>query len=309
MSRWSVMSRDSRYLLSDGDLRAEFWPGAGMLGASLKFRGVELLRRVEDLEAARVKGSTAGIPLLYPWANRLSGLEYHAAGRDASLDSSSALLHFDDHGLPMHGVPWGQLQWNVISNGADTLTARLEWVSEELLAIFPFRHHVEMAVRLRPFELEIRTTVFADSGSPVPISFGFHPYFGLPGIERGEWKLNAPAMRKLALDAQGIPTGAETSSMAIAAPLGNTGYDDGFALAGEQAAFSIEGNGYSIAVVFESGFRFAQIFAPKDKEFIAIEPMTAETNALRSGKDLRVIAAGEAFSAAFRIEVHSGLRR
>src|SRR6202041_3971029 len=184
--------------------------------------------------------------------------------------------------LPMHGVPWSQLQWNVVSSHADALTARLDWLRQELLAIFPFPHHVEMAVRLRPVDLEIRTTVFADSGSPVPISFGFHPYFGLPGIERGEWKLNAPAMRKLALDAQGIPTGAETSSMAIAAPLGNTGYDDVFALAGEQAAFSIEGNGYSIAVVFESGFRFAQIFAPKDKEFIAIEPMPGETNARRS---------------------------
>jgi aldose 1-epimerase len=294
-------------LLGAGDLQAEFLPGDGMLGASLRLGGTELLRRVENLEAARVKGSTAGIPLLYPWANRLSSLQYLAAGREVSLDSSSALLHFDDHGLPMHGVPWGQLQWGVISSSADTLTARLDWVSEELLKIFPFPHHVEMAVRLRPLGLNIRTTVFADSSSAVPISFGFHPYFGLPGIARGEWQLNAPAMRKLALDAQGIPTGAETPTMPFAGPLGNTGYDDGFALPCEQTTFSIEGSGYSIGVVFESEFQFAQIFAPKDKEFIAIEPMTAATNALRSAKGLRVIAAGEEFSAAFRIEVlHRG---
>ncbi len=203
----------------------------------------------------------------------------------------------------MHGVPWGQLQWNVISTHGDALTARLDWVSQELLAIFPFPHHVEMAVRLRPVDLEIQTTVFADSGSPVPISFGFHPYFGLPGIARAEWMLNAPAMRKLTLDAQGIPTGAETPSSPIAARLGNTGYDDGFALSGEQARFSIDGNGYSIAIEFKSGYHFAQIFAPKDKDFIAIEPMTAETNALSSGRGLRVIAAGEQFSASFRIEV------
>lgn len=301
------MSGASTYLLGAGEMRAEFWPGAGMLGASLKYRGVELLRRVEDLEAARVKGSTAGIPLLYPWANRLSGLRYRAAGREVSLDSSSKLLHFDDHRLPMHGVPWGQLRWEVILSDADTLTARLDWVSEKLLAIFPFPHHVEMVARVGPGDLEIATTVFADSSSPVPVSFGFHPYFGLPGIARGEWELDAPAMRKLALDAQGIPTGAETPSMAIAAPLGDKGYDDGFALSGERAAFSIEGNGYSIGVVFESGFQFAQIFAPKDKEFIAIEPMTAATNALRSARGLRVIAAGEEFNAAFRIEVlHRG---
>jgi aldose 1-epimerase len=180
----------------------------------------------------------------------------------------------------------------------------LDWLTQELLAIFPFPHHVEMAVLLRSLDLEIQTTVFADSGSPVPISFGFHPYFGLPGIRRAEWTLNAPAMRNLALDAQGIPTGRETPSTPLAARLGNTGYDDGFSLLGEQARFSIAGNGYSIVIEFKNGFPFAQIFAPKDKEFIAIEPMTAATNALCSGEGLRVIAPGEQFTASFRIQVY-----
>jgi aldose 1-epimerase len=297
------MSSPTTQLLTAGDLEAEFWPAAGMLGTSLRFCGVELLRRVDDLDAAQAKGSTAGIPLLYPWANRLSSLQYRAAGRQVSLDASSPHLHFDDHGLPMHGVPWSQLRWTVISSRADALTARLDWLSQELLTIFPFPHHVEMAVRLRPFDLEIQTTVFADSGSPVPISFGFHPYFGIPGIPRAEWTLNAPGMRKLTLDAQGIPSGTETPSAPLAVRLGNTSYDDGFALSSEQAMFSIDGNGYSIVIEFKNGFDFAQIFAPKDKEFIAIEPMTGETNALRSGKGLRVIAAGEQFVASFVIEV------
>jgi aldose 1-epimerase len=261
------MSSPTAHLLTAGDLQATFWPAAGMLGASLRFRGVELLRRVDDLEAARAKGSTAGIPLLYPWANRLSSLQYRAAGREISLDPSSPLLHFDDHKLPMHGVPWSQLNWNVISSDANNLTARLDWLSQNLLAIFPFPHHVEMAVRLRPLDLEIQTTVFADAGSPVPISFGF-----LPGIPRAEWTLHAPAMRKLTLDAQGIPTGVETPSKPFSAQLANTSYDDGLALSTDQATFSIEANGYSIAVEFKNGFDFAQIFAPKDREFVAIEP-------------------------------------
>jgi aldose 1-epimerase len=297
------MNSPSTHILTAGDLQATFWPAAGMLGSSLRFRGVELLRRVEDLDAARVKGSTAGIPLLYPWANRLGSLQYRAAGRPVSLDPSLPRLHFDDHKLPMHGVPWSQLRWDVVSSNEDTLTARLDWLSQELLAIFPFPHHVEMAVRLRPVNLEIQITVFADSDSPVPISFGFHPYFGIPEIPRAEWTLNAPAMRKLALDVQGIPTGEETPSTPIAARLGNTGYDDGFALSDEQATFSIAGNGYSISIEFKSGFRFAQIFAPNDKEFIAIEPMTAPTNALCSSQSLRVITPGDRFRASFQIGV------
>src|SRR5271170_2979385 len=191
------MSSSSTHILTAGDLQATFWPAAGMLGASLRFGGVELLRRIDDLDAARNKGSTAGIPLLYPWANRLGSLQYRAAGRQVSLDSSSPRLHFDDHKLPMHGVPWSQLHWNVVSSPADALTSRLDWLSQELLAIFPFPHHVEMAVRLRPVDLEIQTTVFADSGSPVPISFGFHPYFGVRGIPRARKLRRRPSLRGL----------------------------------------------------------------------------------------------------------------
>lgn len=297
------MTSPTTHLLTAGDLQATFWPSAGMLGASLRFRGIELLRRVDDLDAARVKGSTAGIPLLYPWANRLASLQYHAAGRQVSLDPSSPLLHFDEHKLPMHGVPWSQLSWNVISSSADALTARLDWLSPELLAIFPFPHHVAMAVRLRALDLEIQTTVIADSGSPVPISFGFHPYFGIPELPRTKWKLTAPTMRNLTLDARGIPTGADTPSAPLAAMLGNTDYNNCFALSSDRARFSLEGNGYSIAVDFKKGFDFVQLFAPRDKDFIAIEPMAAATNALSSGKGLRVIAPDEQFTASFRIEI------
>ncbi len=48
-----------------GDLEAVFLPDHGMLGASLRYR-VELLGRVEGLEAAAARGSTAGIPFLHP---------------------------------------------------------------------------------------------------------------------------------------------------------------------------------------------------------------------------------------------------
>ncbi|HXX15119.1 MAG TPA: aldose 1-epimerase [Candidatus Eremiobacteraceae bacterium] len=297
------MSRNLTHVLSAGDLQATFWPDAGMLCASLRHRGTELLRRVEDLETARTKGSTAGIPLLYPWANRLGGLKYRAGGRDVLLDGLSPRLHFDDHGLPMHGVPWSQLRWEVVSGSQDALIAGLDWKREELLAIFPFPHHVEMAVRMRPGDMQIQTTVIADRGSRVPVSFGFHPYFGLPGIPRAQWRLNAPAMRRLGLDEHGIPDGKETFSPALAETFGTTSYDNGFSLYKDQAIFSISGGGHSIAIEFQNGFPYAQIFAPADKQFVAIEPMTAATNALVSGQGLRVIEPGEQFAAAFRVVV------
>ncbi len=132
------------HTLSQGDLTATFLPGRGMLGASFCHRGEEILRRVDDLGVAAQKGSSAGIPLLHPWANRLAGFRYDAAGRQVALDRSSPLLHLDEQGLPIHGVPWSQLAWNVIDKGTDRLVAELDWSHGNLLAIFPFRHHLQM---------------------------------------------------------------------------------------------------------------------------------------------------------------------
>ena len=97
--------------LALGDIEAMLLPAQGMLCASLTHRGVEVLRHIDDLDAAAATGGTAGIPLLHPWANRLPGTRYRAAGRDVVLDPSSPLLHLDANGLPMHGVPWSRLSW------------------------------------------------------------------------------------------------------------------------------------------------------------------------------------------------------
>src|SRR5271156_5590864 len=117
-----------------GDLEAVFLPAHGMLGASLRHKGAQILGRVDDLEGAAAKGSTVGIPLLHPWANRLAEPRYRVLGKAVALDVSSPLLHLDEHGLPMHGVPWPLLPWVVTETEQDRLTARLEWSARDLLA-------------------------------------------------------------------------------------------------------------------------------------------------------------------------------
>ena len=296
------MNADSAVSLAAGDVRAIFWPDAGMLCASFCHRGAELLRRIEDLKAAKVKGSTAGIPLLYPWANRLDSLRYHAGGSDVVLDPSSPLLHFDDRGLPMHGVPWGQLHWKSVAVESDSMLARLDWGRPDLLTVFPYPHELEMAATLSPDALTLAITVLANGATRVPISFGFHPYFGIPHLPRQQWRVELPVMRRLLLDPRGIPTGRQEPFGPVDSPLGEMNFDDAFAVMDAQPSFSLSGAGRRITVTFLEGFRYAQVFAPKNKDFIALEPMTAPTSALTSGQ-LHVVEPGAEFQASFRVSV------
>ena len=288
-----------------GDLEAVFLPAQGMLAASLRHRGAQILRRVADLKTAAAKGSTAGIALLHPWANRLDGSRYRAAGREVQLKTSSPLLHLDANGLPMHGVPWSRLAWDPIDLQRDRLSARLEWSRQDLLDIFPFPHRIELTATLCPETLTLETTLIAGTDAPVPISFGFHPYFGVPDLPRAKWRLGLPPMHRLLLDERGIPSGARESWSRFDSEIGDRSFDDGFALLDTCPSFSLTGGGRRITVEFLAGYPYAQIFAPNEQEFVAIEPMTAPTSALTSGRGLRVVAPGDRFEAAFRVRVEA----
>ena len=293
----------SAYTIVAGDLEAVFLPAHGMIGASLRHRGAEILRRVEDLQTMAMKRSAAGIPLLHPWANRLAGFRYCAAGREVALDPLSPLLHLDDYGLPIHGVSWSRLAWEVTETRKDALVARLDWARNEHLAIFPFRHRLEMIATLRQDGLTLETRLVAGHDAPVPVSFGYHPYFGLPGLPRSQWRLGLPAMRRLALDRRQIPTGKEDSFDGRDEELGALDFDDGFAMLEGTESFSLEGAGRRITLELLEGYRYAQVFAPKGKEYVALEPMTAPANALMSGNGLKLVNPGGRFLAAFRIRV------
>lgn len=273
-----------------------------MLGSSLRHRGVELLGRVEDLEASAASGSTAGIPLLHPWANRLAALSYHAAGKSVRLDPASPLLHFDAKGLPIHGVPWSKLPWELVDARESAADARLDWTRDDLLAVFPFPHQLELRAALSAAALTLEIALKAED-RPVPAAFGFHPYFRIPGIPRTGWQLRLPAMRRLALDASGIPTGSEDPFGPHEALLAERSWDDGFALEGEGAALEISGGDLAISIELVEGYPFAQVYAPAGKDFVALEPMTAPTSALTSGRELTIVEPGGRCRALFRIRV------
>lgn len=292
-------------ILAAGNLVAEFLPTHGMLGVSLRHKDVEILRRIDDLATAAAKGSAAGVPLLHPWANRLAGFRYDAVGREVVLERSSPVLHFDDNGLPIHGVPWSKLGWSMVEQASNRVVAQLDWSRPDLLAVFPFPHRLAFEATLTPDDLTVTTTLIAGSDGAVPVSFGFHPYIGIPDLPRARWRLHLPPMRQLVLDREGIPTGNDVAFGGFSAELGTRAFDDGFALLEETTALGVSGAGYSISVEWLGGYRYAQVFAPAGKNYLALEPMTAPTNALISGQGLRLVAAGERFQASFRIAVRS----
>ena len=289
----------------DHDLQATFIPPAGMLCASLRHRGQELLAQNAGPAAYALRGKTMGIPLLFPWANRLAAFDYAVGGHAVSIPRGDGSVPVDDRGLPIHGVVPGRLDWGVQCSDASRLVARLTWSEDAtpLFALFPFRHDLEYRASLAGGRLAVQTTVHAVGEDAVPVAFGFHPYLTLPGASRERWVVELPAMRRLELDSRQIPVGPGAGVPAEQFALGERDFDDGFEGVSETASFALSGAGRRIELEFARGYRFAQVYAPPTGQFICFEPMTAPANALRSGTGLTLLAPGQIRTAEFGVAV------
>jgi aldose 1-epimerase len=235
---------------------------------------------------------------------------YRVNGTAVRLDPASPLVQRDDHGLPIHGLLNGSPRWTpTVAPHGWGLSAELDFgAHRDLLAAFPFPHRLRLDVALRRRTLTVRTTLTAEGDHAVPVAFGFHPYLRLPDVPRERWRVELPAMRHLALDARGIPTGASRAAPAEAARLGTRTFDDGYVDLPPAAQFALSGGTRRIVVRFDEGFPAAQVFAPSAVDVICFEPMTAPTNALATGDRLTMLEPGARYTATFSITVERRTR-
>lgn len=294
--------------LRSGELTATFLPDVGMTGVSLERGGDEYLSVPGGVAHLRA-GHTAGLPLLAPWANRLAGRHYRVAGRDVDLEGLD--LSTDDNGLPMHGLLVGRAGWNV-GRLAESL-ARLSASIEVDAAAFPFPHRIELSIHLDDVGITIDTTIVPTGSVPVPIAIGWHPYLRLPRGERAQWRLSLPDRRHLTLDEMGIPNGGQVDEGAEAGPIGARTFDDLYELGLGHASngdlpegdrrLSVHGDdGCSLELRCGAGYPYAQVWVPAGRDFLALEPMAAPTNALLTGAAPHV-QSGDAFTARFSLAV------
>jgi aldose 1-epimerase len=284
-------------------LTATFVPDAGMVGTSLSDDGVELLGQRRGLQAYVSTHRTMGIPILYPWANRLSSNGYGVDGAVVTLTPGTGGVRTDQHGVPIHGVLAGYRGWEVTTQLESQLTAELDYGSKPgLLASFPFPHLLIVDVTLAERTLRIRATVTPTTKASVPLCFGFHPYLQLPDIPRAQWRVETPAMRFRPVNAWGIPTGEMEAHEQTSEVLDDAFLDDGYDEVPPGAVFAVSGRGRRIEVHFEKGYPAAQVFAPGDDDVICFEPMAAPTDSLRRG-GYRVVRPGDADESVFSIRV------
>lgn len=294
-------------LSSPGGLSISFVPDAGMVGCSFTHHGEQLLGLRGGMQSYLQNKSTFGLPLLAPWANRLESDIYEFEGREVSVKGVPG-IHRDAAGRPIHGLLAAASGWRIReasgNDQAATLVAVLDFnYDRPEFSGFPFPHELTVAITLCDPRLTITTTVTPTSEQSVPIAFGWHPYFQIPGVSRDDWLVHNPFDTELELDADLLPTGTLVAATPNTATLAGRELDTlyGNIPSGTQAW--VEGGNRRITMTYESGYPFGVLYAPQGANFLAIEPMTAPTNPFAGLWPLGVAGHGEEFSATFTVTV------
>lgn len=307
------------YVLRDEPRQTEvrIAPSLGNNSYEMTVRGKRVFwSPYQTLGELAAKPAHAGNPLLWPWANRIDGMQYWANGRQYSLQEAIGNVRPGPNNTPIHGLLVYSKLWKVTraearADGA-VLTSRIEfWRHPELMAQFPFAHAIEMTYRLKNGSLEVETAIENLSTDPIPVSLGYHPYFQVNDAPRDQWSVHLPAKEKHVLSNRLIPTGEKIPNpYPDPVSLQGIALDDVFdSLVRDPdgfARFRVTGAKESVTVEYGPNYAVAVVYAPKGRGFICFEPMTSITNAFNAAhagwyKALQHVQPGETWREVFRI--------
>ncbi len=238
-------------------------------------KGHDVIRKnFASMDALRKAPGLNGVPLLWPYANRLDEQAFYANGVKYSFDTG--LGNTGRGAVPIHGYLTNATEWKVVESRADAnaawVTSRLEFYRyPRYAAQFPFAHVLTMTYRLADGMLEVRTAIENLSSEPMPVAIGYHPYFQLTDVPRADWTLSVPARTHWKLDERLIPTGETEPTTAFlpdprAVPLATTALDNVFGDlerdAQGRATVTVRGKQQQFDVILGPNYKALVLYAP-----------------------------------------------
>lgn len=280
-------------VLSDdqAESQAQFVPGRGF--HCMAFRAFvgesewRVLAEPPDPEAFRTRLMRYGIPILFPWPNRVRGGRFMFGGIEYRLPMPPDIANAS-HGLARERA------WTVEATGADEAGAFCRatvMLGNNDDDPWPFTCRLTMEYRLQGNALSIEAVAENVDVVPMPMGFGLHPWFAVPfaaGSARGGHELKVPAGEVWELESN-LPTGMTVPAGTVFEarewrPLDDILLDDVYtSLELDDGWFTARlrdpTSGREVAVRSDAAFREHVVYAPLHIKAVCLEPYTCATDA------------------------------
>lgn len=291
--------------------------GPGRSVTALVSRRAAALRllRVGDIDLVEPTTATIDPPgmagaILAPWPNRVDGASWWLEGREQRLRVTEPDLGHANHGL------LAESDFVVRERHPDAVTLGATVSRPDG---YPFDLDLCVTYRLRDDGIDTAVTVRNLGDHRAPVALGAHPYLRVGDVPTAHLWLRLHADYIWPLDERHLPVGREPyRGTAQGAVVGDRPCHATFenSIQGEAVTHALTApDGRRVSLHADSAYRFTQLWVTRalasddgPRQAIAIEPMTAPPNALRSGVGLRWIGVGADWTTRWSIRL-SGVTR
>lgn len=263
--------------------------------------------------------SHSGIPLLFPYPNRIRGGHYAWEGKDYHLPES--LVAYEGAGNAIHGFCLDR-PWRVTDQTPSSVTAEFQLSRDapERLDLWPTDGKISLKYSLDGCSLRADIQVTNPSDKPLPWGFGTHAYFKLPltdAQQSEQCRIYAPVGRRWELK-DCLPTGRTVSApegadLRDAPRFGGLKLDDVYTGVEPQdgvieCRVTDPGAGLQTVQRCDDSFREIVAFTPPWATAVCLEPYTCTTDAInlqRQGVDAgwQVLPPGQSWQGWIEIAV------
>ena len=250
-------------------------------------REIDVLDSMPDFETGGQRSSGSGIPILFPFPNRIRAGRFTWAGREFALPVS------DKFGNAIHGLCLDR-PWRVLARGDDFVTGQFQLSVDapDRLAHWPTDFTIEVDYELLRNRLRANFRIINPSAHPLPWGLGTHPYFKLPlsvTSRVGACLMEVPAAQRWELH-DCLPTGErleldEEHDLRFGAYVETVQLDDVYTnvqCEGPQFDCLIldEEAGLQVTLTSPPIFREIVAFTPPKRAAVCLEPYTCPTDAI-----------------------------
>lgn len=235
--------------------------------------------------------SSSGIPILFPFPNRIANAQYQWEGVKYELPADKT--YHDKSGNAIHGFCL-DLPWRVIAQEETYAIAQFQLSidGKHRLKYWPGDIFIEVKYEVRGAALRAEFRVGNPGQTSIPWGLGTHPYFKVPLSEQGTLKnclIEVPATEEWVLE-NCVPTGVkktieESHDLREGAWLDQLKLDNvlsGLPEETEQYECLImdEQGGLVVTQDYDSVFSELVAFTPPNRNCVCLEPYTCVTNAI-----------------------------
>lgn len=275
----------ARISSADGSVTAQI----DIVGARLLQLAVGGSTLVESTRSGRPLGAAGA--LLLPWPNRVRDGRWMLGSEAQQLEISDPSTHNANHGLVL------ARRFDLHELGQDSITLGLRLADEPG---YPFCLDVVVCYSLEKAGVAARLDITNRSSMPAPVAVGFHPYLRVGDVDPAHLVVTVPAAEIIDLDDRYLPIGRRRvggSDDLRAGVLGSlVPWHASFGgLASTPSgrmemslSHDTDAGRRKTTVWADEAFGYAQLYVDRvgGNTSIALEPMTAPPDALRSGHGL-----------------------